>query len=254
MTGRHRVDLNADMGEGDGDADAALLAIVSSCSIACGGHAGDAGSMARTVRLAGARGVAIGAHPSYPDRAGFGRRPIAIAPARLTAALEAQIGALATIAAAAGVRLAHVKPHGALYAAAATDRRVADAVVAAVRAIDPQLVVVGLSGGELLRAGTDGGLAVASEVFADRGYGADGTLTPRGFPGAVLHDPAAVAARALRMVTAGIVAAADGAALPVRADTICIHGDTPNAAALAGAVRAALDAAGVTVAPFSSAR
>jgi len=127
-------------------------------------------------------------------------------------------------------------------------------VVAAVRSIDPRLVLVGLSGGELLRAGADGGLAVASEVFADRGYEADGTLTPRDVPGAVLHDPAAVATRTLRMVTAGIVAAADGAALTVRADTVCIHGDTPNAAVLAGAVRAALDAAGVTVAPFSSAR
>lgn len=254
MTGRSRVDLNADVGEGDVAADAALLAIVSSCSIACGGHAGDADSMARTVRLAGARGVSIGAHPSYPDREGFGRRAMEIAPARLAATLATQIGDLATIAAAAGVRLTHVKPHGALYAAAATDRGVAESVVAALRAIDPGLILVGLSGSELLRAGARGGLATASEVFADRGYEADGSLTPRHRPGALLDDPAAVAARALRMVTAGLVEAAGGAAVPVRADTICIHGDTPGAVALAGAVRAALDTAGVTVAPFSSAR
>lgn len=254
MKGRHIVDLNADVGEGDADADAALLALVSSCSIACGGHAGDAESMARTVRLAGGRGVAIGAHPSHPDRQGFGRRPMEIAPAQLAAALETQIGALATIAAAAGVRLVHVKPHGALYTMAATDRGVGECIVAAVRAIDPALVLVGLSGSELLRAGARGGLAVASEVFADRGYEADGTLIPRGRPGALLDDPAAVAARALRMVTAGLVAAAGGTVVPVRADTICIHGDTPGAVALAGAVRAALDTAGVTVAPFSAAR
>lgn len=254
MTGSHRVDLNADVGEGDPAADAALLAIVSSCSIACGGHAGDAASMARTIRLAGAHGVAIGAHPSYPDRAGFGRRPLAVGHAALAAALEAQIGALATVAAAAGVRLRHVKPHGALYNVAATDRAVADAVVAAVRAVDPRLVLVGLSGGALLDAGVRGGLATASEVFADRRYEADGTLTPRDRPGALVDDPAAVAVRSVRMVTAGLVEAADGTAVPVRADTICVHGDTPGAAALAGAVRAALDAAGVTVAPFSSAR
>jgi UPF0271 protein len=131
---------------------------------------------------------------------------------------------------------------------------VGECIVAAVRAIDPALVLVGLSGSELLRAGARGGLAVASEVFADRGYEADGTLTPRGRPGALLADPAAVAARALRMVTAGLVAAAGGTVVPVRADTICIHGDTPGAVALAGAVRAALDTAGVTVAPFSAAR
>ena len=252
MTGRHTVDLNADIGEGDAATDAALLGIVSSGNIACGGHAGDTVSMRHTVALARARGVAIGGHPSYPDREGFGRRAIALGPEPLAAALRGQLTALAAVVVAAGARLAHVKPHGALYNRAAVDDDVATVVADTVRAFDPRLILVGLSGSALVRAGQRAGLATASEVFADRGYESDGTLIPRDRPGALLDDPPTVAARAVRMVTAGLVTAADGHDIPIRADTICIHGDAPHAVALARAVRTALAAAGITIAARES--
>lgn len=255
--GERRVDINADVGELDGagaDGDAALLESVSSCSIACGGHAGDAATMQGAVRAARRHGVALGAHPSYPDRDGFGRRALAIAAADLTHSLRGQIGALAAVAAAEGVALRHVKPHGALYARAAADPVVADLVAAAVRDVDPRLVLVGPTAGALVAAGRRAGLETATEAFADRGYEADGTLTPRDRAGALLTDPPLVARRVLRMVTAGVVTAADGRDLAVHADTICIHGDTPGAVEIARMVRAALVTAGIRIEPFSSCR
>jgi UPF0271 protein len=240
------IDLNCDMGEGAG-ADEALMPLVSSANVACGGHAGDAASMRETVRLARRHGVAVGAHPSYPDRAGFGRAKLARSPADVRADVAAQVRALAAICREEGVPLVHVKPHGALYNAAAGDGDLARAVAEGVREVDPGLVLVCLAGSPMVSVVRALGLACAEEAFADRGYTPRGTLVPRGEPGAVLHDPEAVAARASRMARERTVVAADGSVVPVRADTLCLHGDTPGAAALAAAVRARLARDGVEV-------
>jgi UPF0271 protein len=242
------VDLNADLGEGAPD-DAELLALVSSANIACGWHAGDARLMQATVRAALARGVAIGAHPSYPDRDNFGRSEMQLAPSDVHADLVYQIGALAALVRAAGGRLHHVKPHGALYNQAARDPALADAVAAAVRAVDPGLAVYGLAGGELLGAAERAGLRAVAEVFADRGYRADGSLVPRGQPGAHIDSVDAVVARTLRMVREGVVEAVSGETVPLRAQTICLHGDGPHALAFARAIHAALTGAGVQLRP-----
>ncbi|MGQ3055013.1 MAG: 5-oxoprolinase subunit PxpA [Roseateles sp.] len=238
------VDLNADLGEGAAD-DAELLALVSSANIACGWHAGNARLMQATVSAALARGVAIGAHPSYPDRENFGRSEMRLAPADVHADLVYQIGALDALVRAAGGRLHHVKPHGALYNQAARDPALADAVVAAVRAVDPGLAVYGLAGGELLRAAERAGLRGAAEVFADRGYRADGSLVPRSQPGAHVNDVALAVARTLRMVREGVVQAVTGETVPLQAQTLCLHGDGPHALAFARAIHAALTAAGI---------
>ena len=240
------IDLNADVGEGVGD-DEGVLPLVSSANIACGFHAGNPGLMRSTVQLARRHGVAIGAHPGFQDLEGFGRREMQISSAELENLVAYQIGALAGVAAADGVRLSHVKPHGALYNMAARDEAMAGAIARAVRAVDPSLVLFGLSGSQLIAAGERAGLRVASEVFADRGYRADGSLAPRGTPGALMTDVADVARRAVGMATGERVTCVDGAAVTVHADTICIHGDTPGAAALARAVREALTAAGIQV-------
>jgi UPF0271 protein len=240
------IDLNADVGEGVGD-DEGVLPLVSSANIACGFHAGNPGLMRSTVQLARRHGVAIGAHPGFQDLEGFGRREMQISTAELENLVAYQIGALAGVAAADGVRLSHVKPHGALYNMAARDAAMAQAIARAVRAVDPSLVLFGLSGSQLIAAGDRTGLRVASEVFADRGYRADGSLAPRGTPGAVMTDVADVARRAVGIATGERVTCVDGAAVAVKADTICIHGDTPGAAALARAVRGALTAAGIQV-------
>ena len=241
-----RVDLNADVGEGMGD-DAALLDIVTSANIACGLHAGDARTMADTVALCLRRGVAIGAHPSFNDREGFGRRDMNIAPEAARALVLRQIEAVATIAAAAGARLKHVKPHGALYNMAARDPALAGAIAEAVREFDSNLLLVGLAGSALMSAGESAGLRVASEAFADRAYRKDGTLVPRSQPGALIEDADLAVARALDMVRTAAVRSIDGAMVAVRAETICVHGDTPGAAAMAGVLRAALEDAGVAV-------
>ncbi|MBX9629263.1 MAG: LamB/YcsF family protein [Burkholderiales bacterium] len=241
-----RVDLNADVGEGMGD-DAALLDIVTSANIACGLHAGDARTMADTVALCLRRGVAIGAHPSFDDREGFGRRDMNIAPEAARALVLRQIEAVATIAAAAGARLKHVKPHGALYNMAARDPALAGAIAEAVREFDSNLLLVGLAGSALMSAGESAGLRVASEAFADRAYRKDGTLVPRSQPGALIEDADLAVARALDMVRTAAVRSIDGAMVAVRAETICVHGDTPGAAAMAGVLRAALEDAGVAV-------
>ena len=238
------VDLNADLGEGAPD-DAELLTLVTSANIACGGHAGDARLMQATVRAALARGVAVGAHPSYVDREHFGRREMQLAPDDVRAEVICQVGALNALVRAEGGRLHHVKPHGALYNQAARDPVLADAIASAVRAIDPGLALYGLAGGELLRAAERAGLRAVAEVFADRGYQADGSLVPRQQPGALIEDVNDAVARTLRMVREGVVQAVSGETVPLRAETVCLHGDGPQALAFARALHAALREAGV---------
>jgi UPF0271 protein len=246
-----RVDLNADVGESFGTyvlgQDPALMPSITSANVACGFHAGDPSVMRETVGLAARHGVAVGAHPGFPDLSGFGRRPMTLSAREVEDIVAYQVGALAGIAAACGLRLQHVKAHGALYNMAASDRQLADAIARALVAVDRSLVMVGLSGSALIAAGRDAGLATASEVFADRAYRADGTLVPRHLPGAVLGEEATVTARAVRMVRERAVTAEDGAIVALDVDTICVHGDTPGAAALARGVRAALEQAGVVV-------
>ena len=248
-----RVDLNCDVGESFGrytlGDDEGVLQHVTSANIACGFHAGDPIIMRRTVRLALRLGVAIGAHPGFPDLGGFGRRELHAAPDEVEAMVLYQVAALAGIAAAEGGRLQHVKPHGALYNMAARDRALADAVARGVAAAAAELVLVGLSGSRLLDAGRAAGLAVASEAFADRAYDGRGALLARRLPGAVIGDADTAARRVLQMIREGAVTAVSGERVALRADTVCIHGDTPGAASLAATVRAGLLAANVLVAP-----
>lgn len=240
------VDLNADVGEGmAGDVD--LLGIVTSANIACGLHAGDADTMARTVDVCVERGLAIGAHPSFDDRDGFGRREMNLAPVEVRDLVLRQIETLAAIVHEAGAALSHVKAHGALYNQAAREPDLARAIAAAVRAFDRDLVLVGLAGSALVAEGAAAGLRVANEVFADRAYRADGSLVPRSQPGALIEDGAVAVERALGMVRDGTVRSIEGTVVPIKAETICVHGDTPGAAALALALRDALVAAGATV-------
>jgi 5-oxoprolinase (ATP-hydrolysing) subunit A len=251
--GRATIDLNADVGESLGSwpmgNDGHLIPLVSSVNIACGFHAGDPLTIERTVRLAIDAGVAIGAHPGYPDLVGFGRRDLDMAADELEAAVIYQVAAVAGLARAAGSELRHVKAHGALYNRAARDERTAESIARAVRRFSPELILVGLAGSQLVDAGRGAGLAVAAEAFPDRAYEPDGSLRSRRLPGAVLTDSAAVAARAVEMARDGTVTATDGSVIPLRADTLCLHGDTPGAAEHARAVRDALEAAGVAIAP-----
>jgi 5-oxoprolinase (ATP-hydrolysing) subunit A len=246
-----RVDLNSDVGESFGaytiGHDPILLPHVTSANVACGFHAGDPGVMRTTVALAKQHGVAVGAHPGFPDLVGFGRRELHATPREVEDFVVYQIGALAAIASAQGVRLQHVKPHGALFNMAVHDIALADAIARAAAAVDPELILFGLPGSELVRAGERAGLRTAREAFADRAYLPDGTLVSRRRPGAVVHDAGAVEARVLRMATDRTVVAADGSAVRLEIDTICVHGDTPGAADLAARIRRALDAAGVSV-------
>jgi 5-oxoprolinase (ATP-hydrolysing) subunit A len=245
------LDLNSDVGESFGayrlGADAEVMRSITSANVACGFHAGDPGVMRQTVRLAREAGVAVGAHPGFPDLVGFGRRELRASPREVEDMVLYQIGALAAIAASEGVSLAHVKAHGALYNMAARDRALADAIARAVCALDQSLVLFGLPGSELLRAGEAAGLRVASEGFADRAYAPDGSLASRVNPGSVIHDPAEVVRRSLRMVTDGQVTATDGSTLTFPVDTLCVHGDTPGAAELARLLRDGLTARGVAV-------
>jgi 5-oxoprolinase (ATP-hydrolysing) subunit A len=245
------LDLNCDMGEGFGPwkmgDDAGVLPFVTSANIACGFHAGDPATMRMTVRLAIEHGVAIGAHPGLPDIQGFGRRTMTITPQEAYDIVVVQVGALAAVAATQQARLTHVKPHGALYNMAARDAALAQALVQAVHDVDPALVFVGLAGSRMLAAAEALGVPSASEVFADRSYQADGTLTPRGKPGAMLTDIEQSVKQVLQMVRDGTVTAQDGSVVPVRADTVCIHGDQPGAVDFARRLRAELAGAGVTV-------
>jgi 5-oxoprolinase (ATP-hydrolysing) subunit A len=250
-----RIDLNADVGEGFGvwrlGDDEALLGIVTSANVACGSHAGDPVTMQRVCAGAADRGVAIGAQVGYRDLAGFGRRRIDISPGDLVADVLYQLGALDAFARAAGTTVRYVKPHGALYNTAADDPAQAGAVATAVRAFDPALPLLGLPGSALADAAAAQGLAFVAEGFADRAYRADGRLVPRDQPGAVRTEVDEVVAQAVSIASDGRVLALDGAVVTVAAASICLHGDTPGAAALATAVRAALTAHGVAVEPFA---
>jgi len=243
------VDLNSDLGEGFGTwrlgDDDAMLEIVTSANVACGFHAGDPRTLLSTCERAVGRGVTIGAQVGYRDLPGFGRRFIDYETADLVADVIYQIGALDALASAAGGRVRYVKPHGALYNAIFHHEQQAAAVVDAVRRYDPALPVLGLPGSVFLRLAAEAGLPTVREAFADRGYQPDGTLVSRREAGALLHDPAEVAARMVRLVTDGTLTAVDGSQIPVEADSICVHGDSPGAVAMARAVRAALNTAGV---------
>ncbi len=245
------IDLNCDMGESFGawtmGRDEDLLELITSANIACGFHAGDPATMMRTVQLAAAKGVALGAHPSLPDLQGFGRRTMGITPEEARGLTLYQVGALDAFARAAGTSLRHVKPHGALYNMAAKDRALAEAIACAVRDFEPSLILVGLSGSALIGAGQKFGLSCASEVFADRGYEADGSLSPRGEPGALITDEEFAVSRVLRMVLEGRVESRTGVDVAIKAETVCIHGDQPKALAFARRLRRALEEAGVEV-------
>jgi UPF0271 protein len=246
-----RIDLNADVGEAFGaftfGDDAVLMASITSANVAAGFHAGDPSILRATVRLAKAHGVAIGAHPGFPDLAGFGRREMRVTPEEAEDFILYQIAAVAGVAAAEGGKLAHVKAHGALYNLAAADRQLAGALARAVAAFDTALLLFAPPRSAMAGAARDLGLRVAHEAFADRAYEADGRLVPRRVEGSVLDDVQAVAARAVKIATEGGVTARDGSALRIDADTICIHGDTPGAGRLSAAVRSALELAGVAV-------
>ena len=246
-----RIDLNSDLGESFGPwpmgQDAALMDSISSANVACGFHAGDPGTMRATIAMAGEKGVAIGAHPGFPDLVGFGRRKMNASPAEVQDFVLYQVAAIAGMAAAQGTTLQHVKAHCALYNMACRDRALADSIAKAVASLDRSLILFGLPDSELLRAGEAAGLRVAAEVFADRAYEPDGALTPRSRPGSVIHDTATVVARAIRMVRNKEVVAVDGSVIKLQADTICLHGDTPGAADHARAVRRGLEDAGVEI-------
>ncbi|GAA4668729.1 5-oxoprolinase subunit PxpA [Nocardioides nanhaiensis] len=250
-----RVDLNADLGESFGvwrlGDDAAMLALVSSANVACGFHAGDPLTLRRTCELAAEHGVAVGAQVSYRDLAGFGRRFLDADPDELAADVLYQLGALRAMARAAGTDVTYVKPHGALYHAVAEHPAQAAALVEAVLAHDAGLAVLGAPGSRWLALAAEAGLRTCTEAFADRSYTPEGRLVPRGQPGALLEDAEQVAARVLRLVTEGVVEAVDGTEVAVRADSVCLHGDTPGAVAMGRAVRARLEIAGVSVVPFA---
>lgn len=255
MSDSRGIDLNADLGEGFGvwrlGDDDALLELVTSANVACGFHAGDPVTMRRVCARAAAAGVSVGAQVSYRDLAGFGRRFIDVDPAELADDVLYQLAALDGIARAVGTRVSYVKPHGALYNAVVTHERQAQAVVDAMLAFDRRLPVLGLPGSALLRSAEAAGLRPVPEGFADRGYTREGRLVPRRTPGALVDDPAAVAARAVRMATEGVVVAVDGTALLMPVESVCLHGDTAGAVELARAVRAALDDDGVAIRPFA---
>lgn len=240
------IDLNCDMGEGF-DSDATIIAHVTSINIACGYHAGDPSMMRRTIQLAIDHGVAIGAHPGLPDRANFGRLAMDVSPQEVYDMVLYQAGALSAFARAADASVSHLKPHGALYNMAAKDAVMAEAIAVATRDFDPGCILVGLAGSELIRAGENARLKTASEAFADRTYQDDGSLTLRSSADALIHDPAIAAERVLKMVTRGTVITIQGTELPLRPDTVCIHGDSPGAVELAQTIRRRLEQQGIAV-------
>ena len=250
-----KIDLNSDLGESLGawrmGDDAAMLDIVSSANVACGFHAGDAAGILSTLKAAQARGVTVGAHVAYPDLAGFGRRAMDVASADLVADVIYQIGALQALATAAGTTVRYVKPHGALYNTIAQDKRQAQDVIAAIRAIDPSLVLVALAGSPLVQWARDAGLRVVSEAFADRAYTPQGALVSRRDKGAVLHDAEQIAKRMVRLVQEGVVEAIDGSVVRIEADSICVHGDSPDAVAIARELRSRFVQEGITIASFA---
>jgi 5-oxoprolinase (ATP-hydrolysing) subunit A len=244
------IDLNADLAEDMGD-DAAMLSVVTSANLCCGAHAGGPETLRTAMLAAKRRGVVVGAHPGYADRANFGRLVVPMTMAEITAMVAWQVGETLEIAAQLGVRVAYVKPHGALYNLAAEEPDVAAAIATGVAQVDRDLVLLGLAGSVMLAAGKAAGLCVAAEAFADRAYLPNGRLMPRGQPGAVLHDAEAVAQRAVEMVLDGAVTAVDGSRVSFHFDSLCLHGDTPGAVAMATAVRAGLQANGVALQGFT---
>ncbi|SIQ48561.1 UPF0271 protein [Rhizobium sp. RU35A] len=248
------IDLNSDLGESYGawrmGQDEAMLAIVSSANIACGFHAGDPAGIYNTVKAAAARGVAIGAHVSYPDRVGFGRRDMDIAPEQLFTDTIYQIGALKGIAASLGTTVTYVKPHGALYNRIAWDARQGQAVIDAILAIDAGLVLMGLANAPILDLARKAGLAVVAEAFADRAYTPKGELVSRREPGAVLHDKDEIAERMLRLARTGTLVAIDGSTIEISAQSICVHGDSPGAVDIAETIRQRFEREGVAIRPF----
>jgi UPF0271 protein len=249
-----KIDLNSDLGEAFGPwpmgDDAAMLGLVTSANIACGGHAGDPDTMFATLRLAAERGVSIGAHPGYADRQGFGRRVIPMAPDEVARMVAAQVGALIGVAALAGARVRYVKAHGALANLAADRREMADAIAGAVRALSPDLALLAISGTELEQAARAIGQPVYAEVFADRAYLATGRLVPRNRADAMIHDPDAAADRLLAFLDSGLMPVVDGPPIPLAAQSVCVHGDSPQAVAMAARIRDRLAGAGVGIAPF----
>lgn len=251
---RPAIDLNSDLGESFGawrvGDDAAMFALVTSANVACGFHAGDPMTMAASARLAARHGVSLGAHPGYRDLVGFGRRALDTSPVEIAAELLAQLGSLDGIARAAGTRVRYVKAHGALYHRLAADDAAAHAFADAVAAFDATLPILGQPGSAIERAAVAAGLSFVREAFVDRGYVADGTLAPRGEPGAVIEDPVAASDRALELAETGGITADDGSRVELAPDSLCLHGDTPGAVAIARAVRAALEGAGCRIEAF----
>jgi 5-oxoprolinase (ATP-hydrolysing) subunit A len=249
------IDLNCDCGESFGayviGDDAAMLGLVTSANVACGFHAGDPEVMAATFRVAKEKGVAVGAHPSFPDLQGFGRRRLPFSAAEIERLVAYQIGAALALAAYTGHKLTHVKPHGALSNVATEEEDVADAIARATKAVEPRLFFLAVAGTKLEAAGNAEGLAVAREIYADRAYGDDALLLPRSQQGAVLHEPETIASRVLAMLNEGAVIAVSGKRIPIGIDSVCVHGDTPNAVAIAKAVRRRLIEAGITLKSFA---
>ena len=245
------IDINCDLGEtdpatGPGN-DEAIMPFISSVNIACGFHAGDPLTIEKTIRSAIRHGVSIGAHPGYPDREGFGRRPVKMSPEELRAMILYQAGAVKAMAEAAGTRMRHVKPHGALYNTAATDYELAEVIARTVKELDPSLILVGQSGSQMIRAAREIGLACASEVFADRAYNDDGTLVVRTIEGAVLHDTGLMIRRVIRMIREKVVMTVTGRIIPIDAETVCIHGDNESAAEFVGRLSEALKSEGISI-------
>jgi UPF0271 protein len=251
---RPTIDLNADLGEGFGTSrlseDEALLDLVSSANIACGFHAGDATTMRDTVKAAASRGVAIGAHPSYPDIPGFGRRELGLSPSEIHFHVARQLRAFRDICVAQNAKFSYVKAHGALYNRAARDSSAAAAIAQAIRDVDPSLVLLGLAGSEMAAAALHSRLTFAAEAFVDRAYKPDGSLVPRQESGAVIHDVRTAVKRAVTLVRSSTVVANDGTTLGVAAQSLCVHGDNPDALPLLRELRAALESSGVRIAPF----
>ena len=249
------IDINCDLGESFGaytlGMDAQVIPCITSANIACGFHAGDPLVMQNTVALCKRHAVAVGAHPGLPDLVGFGRRNIDISPAEAKAMVQYQVGALLAMCAAAGVPLRHVKPHGALYNMAAKDARLANAICQGIREVDRGLILLGFSGSKMVAVVCEIGLSCASEVFADRGYMPDGSLVPRTMPGAMVDDEEQAIARVVRMATSGKVQAQDGTDIAIQADSVCVHGDNAQALRFVTRIKAALEAAGVTVERFA---
>jgi UPF0271 protein len=250
-----QIDINCDMGEGYGawtiGNDAALMPYISSANIACGFHAGDPVVMRDTIQLALSHKVAVGAHPSYPDLQGFGRRAMRLSPAEVHALVLYQVGALKTMLEALGGRLHHVKPHGALYNTAAREDAIAEAIARAVRDADPSLILYGLAGSALIHTAQRIGLPCAEEAFADRTYQPDGSLTPRSDPGALVGTATEAAGQVLDLVREGMVTTMDGRKVEVRADTVCIHGDGPRALDIAQTLQRELTASGIIIRPYT---